>query len=524
MKWVAERACSGLGARAGLGLLPICLFAGCATFAPTAPLPGTTEPLVVPQAWSTGVPASAATPLAGWWQRFDDALLVSLIDDALRANTTLRAARAVLAQARATADVQAAAFLPTVGGSASAQRSRRGTDGTGSSSNNTFNAGFDASWEPDVFGALRAGVSAADADVLVSAASLGDAQVSLAAEVAINYLQLRGLQWRLVIAQQNLQSQQDTLQITQWRVQAGLLTALEVEQARAATAQTSAQIPLLQTAAAQAEHSVAVLTRRAPAALHERLAYGLGVVAGEEAGVVAGVQTPKAVAGGKLPKAVGAGTLPMPAAPADLVLAFPADTLRQRPDVRAAQARVTAASSRFSQADAARLPGFHLSGSLGLSALTLGTLTNGSSLLASVLASVSAPLLDGGAGRARVRVQQAALEGAAANYDAAVLAALKDVEDSLVALRNNRERLLALRVAADAAQNAALLARQRFSSGLVDFQVVLDTQRTVLSAQDGVASSASDVNADHVRLYKALGGGWESEPPTEALPNRVPRP
>ncbi len=434
--------------------------------------------------------ASAPTPLASWWLRFEDPQLVSLIDEALRAHTSVRAARAVLAQSRATADLQSAALSPTLGGTASAQRSRRGAGGAGSSSSNTFNAGFDASWEPDVFGALQAGVAAADVDVRASAASLGDVQVSLAAEVAINYLQLRGLQWRLAIALQNLGSQEDTLQITQWLVQAGLLTALEAEQARAATAQTRAQVPLLRTAAAQLEHSLAVLTRRAPLALHERLL-------------------------------AGAPGLPTP--PADLVLAFPADTLRQRPDVRAAQARVSAASARVSQADAARLPSFQLSGSLGLSALTVGALTNGSSVLASVLARVSAPLLDGGAGRARVRVQQAALEGAAASYDAAVLAALKDVEDSLVALRNDRERWHYLRVAADAAQNAAALARLRFGSGLVDFQVVLDTQRGLFSAQDAMASSATDVDADHVRLYKALGGGWEAVAPNDAALTRVPK-
>ncbi|MEO6280277.1 TolC family protein, partial [Roseateles sp.] len=257
----------------------------------------------------------------------------------------------------------------------------------------------------------------------------------------------------------------------------------EAEQARAVTAQTRAQIPLLQTAAAQAEHSLAVLTRRPPAALRNNLSA----------------------------RALASSTMPsQPAPPAELVLAFPADTLRQRPDVRAAQARVIAASARVRQALADRLPSFRLSGSLGLNAVSLGALTNGSSVLASILAGVSAPLLDGGAGRARVQVQQAALEGAAASYDAAILAALKDVEDSLAALRNDRERLQALRVAADAAQTAAQLARQRFGSGLVDFQVVLDTQRTVLNAQDGVAGSGGDVNADHVRLYKALGGGWEA--------------
>jgi multidrug efflux system outer membrane protein len=174
------------------------------------------------------------------------------------------------------------------------------------------------------------------------------------------------------------------------------------------------------------------------------------------------------------------------------------------------------------QADAARYPSFQLSGSLGLSALALGSLTSGSSVVAALLGSVSAPIFDGGAARSQVRAQQAALLQAGAAYDAAVLAALKDVEDSLTALRNDRDRLQNLRNAAEAAGNAALLARHRFASGLIDFQVVLETQRTTLGTQDGVAGTAADLNADHVRLYKALGGGWEPGDLT-SLATRDPR-
>jgi NodT family efflux transporter outer membrane factor (OMF) lipoprotein len=460
------------------------VLAGCASVAPPPPV----QALAVPAGWSSS-PASAArgTPLAGWWRRFDDPLLVDLIADALRANTTVRGAVSALAQARALADVQAAGLRPALRGSASAQRSRAGH----ASTIDNFQAGFDASWEPDVFGAQHAAVEAADADTVAGAASLGDVQVSVAAEVAVDYMTLRGLQARQAIAVANLQSQESTLQITQWRAQAGLLSTLEVEQARTASAQTRAQIPLLQTAAAQAEHSLAVLTGRPPAGLHDRL-------------------QPHPPASG-LDPAVPADPAvpPMPTAPADLVLSFPAETLRQRADVRAAEARVTAAAARVTQADAARYPSFQLGGSLGLSALALGSLTSGSSVVASVLASVSAPLFDGGAGVAQVRAQQAALLQAGAAYDAAVLAALQDVEDSLAALRNDRDRLQSLRVAAVAAQNAALLARRRYASGLIDFQVVLETQRSLLGTQDSVAGTAADLQADHVRLYKALGGGWE---------------
>lgn len=458
-------------------LAPAVALAACATAdrAATARPPPALE---MPAGWSMAASAPVPPPLAMWWQRFEDPLLVSLVDDALRANTSVRSAVAALAQSRALAAVQEAALWPSLRGSASAQRSRQGA-GTGAVAASAFNAGFDASWEIDVFGGQRAAVSAAQADVQAGAASLADVQVSVAAEVAVSYMQLRGLQERLLIAQANLRSQDETLQITQWRAQAGLLTALEVEQARAVAAQTRALLPALQTAAAQAEHSLAVLTRRPPAALHERLA-----AAGD-----------------------GRSTLTTPGV--TLVLAFPAQTLQQRPDVRAAEARVDGAAARVTQADAARLPSFQLSGSLGLSALTFGTLGQGSSLLATLLASVGVPLIDGGALRAQARAQRAALEQAAAALDAAVLAALQDVEDSLAALAGDRLRLQSLSVAADAADSAAALAQMRYASGLVDFQVVLDTQRTALTTQDARAGSAADLNADHVRLFKALGGGWE---------------
>jgi NodT family efflux transporter outer membrane factor (OMF) lipoprotein len=338
-----------------------------------------------------------------------------------------------------------------------------------------FSAGFDASWEPDVFGRLRAGVQASEADARAAQASLADVQVTLAAEVAVNYIELRGLQQRLQIARSNLASQQETLQIAQWRLQAGLTTSLVTEQARAAAEQTAAQVPALQTSLAQSRHSLAVLTGQPPAALDVRLA----------------------------PPG------PVPTPPGDLALDIPAQTLRQRPDVRAAEHRVAAAAARVAQADAARYPDFSLSGSLGLRALTLGSLTGGNAVASGLAASLAASLFDGGAAQAQVRSQQAGLEQARVNYEATVLTALKDVEDALVALQGDRERLGRLQAAADAAANAALMAQQRYTSGLIDFATVLETQRTQLSAQDSVAATVASVAADHVRLYKALGGGWQ---------------
>lgn len=444
--------------------------AGCAGLTPQdAHLPDTP----VPATWSTGAPAAPATPLAQWWQRLGDAQLTAFVEQALAANTSVRTTQAALQQARAQVDVQAAGLAPQVGASASAQRSRSGNSGTG----NSFQLGFDASWEPDVFGRVRAGVNASEADARAAEASLADVQVSLAAEVAVNYIELRSLRQRLAIAQSNLASQGETLQITQWRLQAGLTTSLVAEQARAASEQTAAQVPALEASLAQSRHSLAVLTGQAPAALDAQLAASVAV----------------------------------PQAPDELALAIPAETLRQRADVRAAEQRIRAALARVSQAEAARYPDFGISGSVGLRALTLGALSGGSAVAASLLGSVSVPLLDGGANRAQVRAQEASLEQARIAYQAAVLAALKDVEDALVSLRGNRERLVRLTAAADAAGNAALLAQQRYRSGLIDFQAVLETQRTLLSTQDGVATTVASVSADHVRLYKALGGGWQPQ-------------
>ena len=448
------------------------LLQGCAHRAPVASeSPGA----ALPVAWNAPLPAGVAVlpqadDLARWWERFGDPQLSALVAQALQAHPSALSAQAALRQARAQARVQAAGMLPDVSLSGSAQRSR-----SGGQTGNSFQVGLDAGWEPDLFGRLDAGVQASQADARAAQASLEQVHVSLSAEVALQYIALRSLQQRLAIAQRNLETQQQTLQITDWRVQAGLATSLVAEQARAAAEQTAAQVPQLQASLAQARHALAVLTGQAPAALDAALA------------------APQAV--------------PQPSQA--LVLDIPADTLRQRPDVRVAQERVQAALARVSQADAARYPSLRLSGSLGLRALTLGALGDSASLVHSLLGSVAVPLFDGGATQAQVQVQQAALEQARQAYQLAVLTALKEVEDALVALQGEAARLAHLQQAAQAAGNAALLAQQRYASGLIDFASVLETQRTQLATQDALATSQANLGSNHVRLFKALGGGWQ---------------
>lgn len=466
------------------------LLAGCAGTPREAP---SSPSFAVPTAWSAidGVESveSVADPraLAGWWRHFDDPLLAGLVERALEANPTVGIAEAALRQARALRDVQAARLAPSVDASGSARRARLGDAGAA----NRFDAGLDASWELDLFGVNRSAVSAADADARSATANLAAARVSLAAEVALVYVDLRGLQARLAIARGNLETQAETLQLAQWRAQAGLASSIDVEQARAAREQTAAGIPLLESAIAQDRHALAVLTGQPPGASMAEL---------DEL----------------------AEARPVPRVNGGLALAFPAETLRQRPDVRAAEHRVSAALARVDQADALRYPSLRIGGSLGLSALTLGGLASSAATVASsLLAGLTVPLFDGGALLAQLRAQEASFEQARLGYEAVVLGALQEVEDALVALRGDRERLARLHGASEAAGNAALLAQANYASGLVDFQVVLDTQRSLLATQDAVATTTANVGAGHVRLYKALGGGWQ---PDDPLANRTTDP
>jgi len=437
------------------------------------------EAVMIPDTWTESFETPQPTvpsldQLAQWWQRFNDPLLTGLVERALAANTDVLSAQGALRQARAQRDVTAAGLQPTLDLSASGQRARP----AGGSASNQFQSGVDASWEPDIFGQTRYGVVAADEDIRASGASLGDVRISVAAEVALAYVDLRGNQLRLDIARQNLANQEEILQLTRWREQAGLVTSLDVEQARTSVEQTRARIPPLEASIVNSMNSLAILTGQVPGTLHAMLS------------------------------GPSAAMIPQPGG--SLALNLPAETLRQRPDVRSAEYQVNAAVARLWQAERARYPSFRLSGSLGLSAMTLGALGNSGTVTSALLGSISLPLFDGGARRAQIAVQDAVLEQAYAGYTATLLSAIGDVENALVALRTSRDYLGNLTSAVEAASNAALLAQHNYASGLVDFQVVLDTQQTRLNVEDSAASATSELAANHIQLYKALGGGWNA--------------
>jgi NodT family efflux transporter outer membrane factor (OMF) lipoprotein len=421
---------------------------------------------------TAGATAEAPQPMAdpAWWRRFGDPVLDQLVERALAANTDLRSAGARLRAARAYSAQAEGALWPSVGAYGTASRASEGGRGATSA----YGLGFDAGWEIDLFGGLRRGAEAAAAAADASAATLAAVQVTLVAEVARDYVLLRAYQLRLRITQDNLDNQAQTLQLTEWRAQAGLAGSLDVEQARANAEQTRAQLPLMVDAIAQTRHALAVLLNQAPQSLNALLG----------------------------------DTAAIPSAAAQPLLGVPADLLRRRPDIVAAERSLAAATARIGVAEAARYPSLQLSGTLGLQGAALSALSGSGAATRLIAGSLTAPIFDAGRLRQQVLIQTAEQEQALAAYEAALSGALRDVEDARSALANGRERGAALAQAVQAARNAALLASFRYRSGLVDFQTVLDTERSLRSLQDSQAATQADTVIAMIQLYKALGGGW----------------
>lgn len=435
-----------------------------------APQPG------VPDAWHQPAAPGETRELARWWRQFDDAGLDRLIDAALTGSLDLRQAEARLRQARAARAQAVSGLFPGVSASAGASRSRNATAISALPPRTTWDAGFDASWELDLFGGTRRGIEAATAELEARAASLANVRVSLLAEVAQNYVELRAYQRRLAIARDNLASQSETLQIVMWRNQAGLASSTDVAQARTSREQTRAAIPDLQVGLAAAVNRLGVLTGTPPGALQSDLA-GNGALP-------------------PVPPGVGAG--------------IPADVLRQRPDLIVAERNLAAETARIGQKLAQRFPSLDLGGSFGWQAYSLGALGGAGTLARAASGTLAATLFDGGRLRSAVDIQRAVRDEALAAYESAVLAALEEVENALSAYAAGRERVAARRAAAEAAREAADLSRKLYQAGLADFQKVLETERTRLSAEDNLAIAEATMRTNLVKLYKALGGGWQA--------------
>jgi NodT family efflux transporter outer membrane factor (OMF) lipoprotein len=435
-----------------------------------------------PPAWSAPAIDASAAPdaatLAHWWSAFGDPVLTSLVERAIADSPDIKTAVSRVREARASLASTRSTTRPTVDGAGSARQNG------GDQFTQSYGLELDASWEPDLFGATASAIDAASATAEARGFDLQDALVSLTAETAIDYIDVRSAQQQLALTQSNLTLQEQTLELTQFRSQAGLATELDVQQARSNVESTRAQVAQLQSQLERSRHALAVLIGQPPAALDAELA----------------------------------GVAAIPSAPISLAVGVPADTLRRRPDVRSAERQLAA---QFAQVNAARAdlyPSFRLTGSIGLEALSLAKLLLPSAGFWNTGETVNTRIFNRTQLRQNVVVQTERQAQSLNTYESRVLQALQDVEDALTSLTQEQARRDHLTAATDAAQQSADLSLQLYTAGLQDFRTVLDAQRSLLSLQDSVASSTAAVSEDLVRLYKALGGGWQA---ADRLPKDV---
>jgi NodT family efflux transporter outer membrane factor (OMF) lipoprotein len=416
-----------------------------------------------------------------WWTVFNDPILSDLVERARAGNLDLRQAEARVREARSQRGMAKAALFPTVGANASASRTTASKEAGNGQTTDFYATSLDASWELDIFGGKRRSLESATATWQAAQESLRDVLVSLLAEVALNYVEVRSYQELLSITESNVLIRTETYDITRWRREAGLTTQLDEDQAKQSLEQVRAQLPTLRTSLAQAKYRLAVLLGQPPGALHDLLAE----------------------------------QQPVPSTPVEVAVEVPADLLRRRPDVRTAERQLAAQTAQIGVAKAQLYPSFSLAGTLGLESLEYANLYSASARAAQGLAKAAWTLFDGGSIRQNIKLQTAKQEESLSYYENTVLNALKDVESALVAYANEQMRRDSLAAAVTAGRSAFELARFQYNSGLVSFQTVLDTQQSLLSTQDQLAVSQAKVTSNLIGLYKALGGGWT---PSNSVP------
>lgn len=413
--------------------------------------------------------------LASWWDVLEDDTLTDLILSSLKNNRELQSARAKVLEARAALGINKAAVLPWLDNADSWSRGKTAKNSTGDGvTREIYRLGLDASWEIDVFGGQRENIKAGAAALEAQYASLHAAWVTLSSEVAINYLTLRTLQEQLDIAHQNLALQMETLDLVSSRYDAGLSDALALSQAQYTVEQTKAAIPPIRSNLEQAMNALAILVGNVPGSLEESL------------GVKKSLPKPEAVN----------------------LVGIPANYLRQRPDIRAAERQLTAQVARKKSAEKDLLPKFYLAGSIGLESLSSGSLFSSDSVGLSFGPRISWPIFHGGAIRNNIRVQSAREEQYLAAYENAVLSAVAEVRNALTMNEQERLRNGSLKSGVGAAETALSLATDKYRNGLTDFNNVIAAHSALLSLQEQYIVSEGQITSNIVRLFKALGGGW----------------
>lgn len=461
---------------------------------------------------------SRSMPLVEWWTTFNDTELDSLIERAAQSNLDLRRAGARVLEARAQRAITIGGTYPNLDFTGSATKNRLSKNGipipTGASGGSAgaasgglgtaspalarpetasssqgggissllskseldlYQLGFDASWELDLFGGLRRGVQAASADLAASVEDRRDAMVILFAEVARDYIDLRGVQRRQALAEENLRSQRQTLDLIRSKHRAGFTTDLDVARQAALVATTASEIPPLVNQQKEDIHSLGVLLGEDPMALMTELS------------------KPK----------------PIPKVPKEVPIGLPAELLRRRPDIRRAERQLAAATARVGVATANLYPRLSLSGSFAFQSTKPATLLDYGSRTFSIGPAIDWPIFNAGRLKANVQASNAREQQAMAAYQQTVLSALRDVENALSAYSTEQLRHQALEDAVKANVVAVDLANKQWKNGVTDFLTVLDAQRNLFAAEDQLAQSDRNISTNLVAIYKALGGGWE---------------
>ena len=444
--------------------------------------PNYTKPeLPVPKAWNEGramQTTQSPASLASWWTEFQDPTLDRLVNEAVAGNLDLKIAAARIREARAARGIAGSAGLPQVGVGAVYARTHNSPFAPGEPS--VFEAGFDASWEIDVFGGVRRDKEAALADVQAAEEGRREVLVTLLADVGRSYLELRGTQQQLRILEETLAAERDTLDIAKARLEAGLGAEFDVARAEGLLRANEADRP--------------VLERQIREAI-----YRLGVLVGKEPGALANTLETAA---------------DIPPVPPEIPLTLPSELLSRRPDLKRAERELAAATARIGVARADLFPRFSILGSFGRRSEDAGVLTKGSAQFWSLGPAVRWPIFSGGRIRANIEVHDARQEQALLQYEKQILTALEEVETALSAHTRERSREASLRAAVDSTRRALALATDRYTSGLENFLSVLDAERSVYAAEDQLVRSEKNTAVTLIAVYKALGGGWSPAAPT----------
>ncbi|MBN1569422.1 MAG: efflux transporter outer membrane subunit [Acidobacteria bacterium] len=433
---------------------------------------------------SVGKRTAETKALAEWWTTLEDPLLSDLVKKALANNKDLKIALTRVRQSRAALGVANKQLDPSVSGSALYRRTQSGMPTSGnedpalfSSGNDYYDAGFDASWEVDLFGKKHRSIEAATAELEASEEGFRSVQVSLISETASNYVRLRTYQKQLEIVRRNLELQEKALAVLEDLAAVGLISDLQVQQSRYNIENTKSRIPGYRISIEESMNTLAILLGEMPGDLHRELS--------------------------------DSGPIPVPGV--EIAVGIPADILRRRPDIRNAERMLAAQTARIGAATADLYPAFTLSGFLGMTASSFSAFFSDDSPAVSIAPFISLPIFNRDKIRDQIEIQNAIQERYLIEYETIVLDAIREVRDAIIAYGEEQKRYRILEKGAADARSALSIADEQFRSGLVNFLNVLDAQRSLLSFEETQISSQGTITQNLIKLYKSLGGGWDPE-------------